>query len=190
MLEKNNDTKPFALAIAGMTGVGKSTYVNALVRKYSKQGYTPYIFDINKEPMYIGLPYRIFDGDIDKFTIEAGFKLRSVLVFEEATIFFTNPKRAEKLLKILVQKRHKNNIIIFVFHSLRALPIVIRDMINYLLLFKTSDNQTLINSKFKDDSDVLELFNDVQNEANYFYKQLLELNPVDKETQLNLFKTL
>lgn len=187
----NQETKPFAVAVVGMTGTGKTTFVSKLIKKYEKQGYTPFIFDINKEFLYLTISgVKRQDGDIDKFVTEADAREKSIITVEEATIFFTNPKRSEKLLKQLVQKRHKNNIIIYVFHSLRALPVTIRDMINYLVLFKTSDNVTLINSKFKDDTDILEMFNEVQDAIDYHTCEVLEINPVDQQSKINLFKNM
>ena len=64
-----------------------------------------------------------------------------MVVFEEATIFFGSKGRNEKMIELLVRSRHSQNTIILVFHSLRALPDYIYELINFIVLFKTQDHE-------------------------------------------------
>jgi len=85
----------------------------------------------------------------------------SVIVFEEATIFFSNRGREETIIELLVNNYHSKNVILFLFHSLRSVPVEIMDFVQFIKLYHTNDRVTLINNKFKEDSGLIEVFNDV-----------------------------
>ena len=143
-----------AIVIVGMTGTGKSTYVknNILLKvPFNNQ----LIFDVNNE-------YKNFNTfkeiDIFKFMQTAKVVNNKLVLFEEATIFFSNKGVSMDLFNILVRKRHQNNTLVFVFHSLRRVPLDILDMVDYLVLFKTNDNPSIINSKFKDTEKITSAF--------------------------------
>lgn len=164
------------IIIAGATGTGKTTLVCQLINMLGK---TPYIFDINNEEKYKCYPEkcRYTGGEIDRFIAIAKGKEQTTIVYEEATIFLSNAKRADQILYTLVRKRHQFNNIIFVFHSLRQIPVTLMDMCNDLILFNTTDRTTLIKSKYKEDPDIIEMFENVQHfaQSNPFYKEKLEI---------------
>lgn len=84
----------------------------------------------------------------------------SVILFEEATIFF-NHSKSEKVTNLLVRKRHTRNCIIFLFHSLADVPPYILRLIDFIILFATNDNPGVIERKFKDFPEILTLYHDV-----------------------------
>lgn len=143
-----------ALAVVGQTGSGKTTFVKNTL---ATLGNAPkFIYDVNAE-YYTkkNLP------DFEKFLQIVNTKENSVIVFEEATIFLNNRSANSEIIRMLVRKRHANNFIILVFHSLRSVPVYITDLINYLVLFKTNDRATLVEQKFKNDDRILSLYNAV-----------------------------
>lgn len=165
-----------SFCIIADTGRGKSTYVKKLLRFFVSKGLKPFIYDVNNE-------YGEFQETkelpkVSDFKNEATKKTNSVIVFEEATIFFSSNAKDEDLRYMLVRKRHTKNVIIFVFHSLRSVPVEILDLINFIILFKTSDRETLVKSKFREDTEILELFEQVkQGEKNNFhYHKVLSRN--------------
>ena len=172
------DINTFSVCVVGFTGTGKTTYINGLLRKYGGL-FTPVIFDINSEQLYANYATDK-SGDVDKFIKKAETCKESLIVFEEATIFFKYPADAKKVVRMLIQKRHNKNIIVYVFHSLRAVPVDILDYINYLVLFHTQDRETLIQAKYKDDDDIISLYNEVNTNANpYFSKMLILKEPLN-----------
>jgi energy-coupling factor transporter ATP-binding protein EcfA2 len=153
-----------AYIIVGSTGSGKTTCVVDFLNIIKNR--QKHIFDVNAEPVYMNCKlYK--DGDFSKFVEEMNKVKNSVIVFEEATIFFSNWKLSENVLKILVQKRHKNNLIFFVFHSLRTVPVSITDFCDVLILFKTLDRETLVKSKYKNDPKIIVAYEKAQKLPKY-----------------------
>jgi len=151
--------KPLSAIFAGATGAGKTTLSKRLLKK-AVEGRKPYIYDPNGEfreyGSYVGIGIKEFMTKIDNVT-------NAVILFEEATIFFKNKGFADTILtNHLIRKRHLNNVVIFNFHSLRAVPVDIMDYINYLFVLYTNDRETLIRTKFKDDDLVLDAYTEVQ----------------------------
>ncbi len=85
----------------------------------------------------------------------------SVIVFEEATIFFGNHGRVAELIELLVLNHHSQNVIIFLFHSVRSVPVEIMDFVQFMHIYHTNDRVTLLKNKFRDDPDLLEILSDV-----------------------------
>ena len=61
--------------------------------------------------------------EMKDFLREATKKTGINILFEEATIFLSNTGKIEEVRNILVRKRHTQNNVFFVFHSLRSLPV-------------------------------------------------------------------
>lgn len=152
--------------VAGQTGSGKSFFIkNSLIPEMKKRDYKFFIFDINKEYLNVFQPDEEFKNfyvpfvGIDDFLTRVKPQINSCLIFEEATAFFSNKGINSKiLLDLQVRKRHTNNVIIFVFHSLRQIPVEIFDFCNYLILHKTNDRADIVNAKFKFNPDILDTF--------------------------------
>jgi hypothetical protein len=158
--------------VAGQTGAGKSYFIkNSLIPEMVLRQYKLFIFDINKE--YLNLCqnqdtdsyknlYSNFVG-IDNFLMTVKHQINSCIIFEEATAFFSNKGiNSKTLLDLQVRKRHTNNVLVFVFHSLRQIPVEIFDFCNYLILHKTNDRADIVNTKFKFNPDILETFEKVK----------------------------
>ncbi len=154
-----------AIIIVGGTGAGKTTWVKTKLKKVDKKSIL--LYDVNNE-------YKEFtDGsslpDFDDFSNRATRVSNAVIVFEEATIFLSNQGSNKNVRDILVRKRHTNNTIFLVFHSLRAVPRNIFDLCNYVVLHKTNDNVDLIDNRF-DMPELTDMFTRIKNAPKYSYE--------------------
>ncbi len=137
-----------AIAVIGGTGQGKSTFIKEVL--LSNMAGRKLIYDVNNEyKTGKALP------SIVDFLKTAKTAIKTCIVFEEATIFFSNRGFNDELLDILVRKRHTQNVIILVFHSLRAAPKYVLDMVDTIVLFKTKDLQNEVMIKFRGEKDIL-----------------------------------
>jgi hypothetical protein len=125
------------ILVVGKKKTGKTTWVkNAL----TKLDFDKFIFDPNGH--YEGQ----FMGDnIDDFLKIAYTKRNSVIVVEEATIFFKSAKKQEQLQSLLVRSRHQNNFVFLCFHSLRSVPTWCLDLCDAMRLSKTNDTLQVLN---------------------------------------------
>lgn len=159
-------SKGYGHIIVGATGTGKTTYVKSLLEKAKN---AVYVYDVNNE-------YKIHDEVLPKFEVftEKAAKLKcSVIVFEESTIFFSNRGTNQIVTDILVRKRHNENYIIFVFHSIRNIPRHILDLCNYITIFKTNDNPDIIRNKISDG--VFKVYTRVNDSEKKFYRETIKL---------------
>jgi len=133
---------PFNIAFVGGMQYGKSFAIKNILQSYPKKNV--FAFDPNNE-------YKDFAShtfyDKKEFLNIAKNLSNSCFVFEEATSFFRNV--TEDILTIMTRNFHKNNSSIFVFHSLRAVPVEIFDHLNVLFVLHTNDRIDLIEKKYK-----------------------------------------
>ena len=133
---------PFNLVIVGKMHYGKTTTIKNLLSNF----YDDRIFAFNPYHDYDKITDNLF-YDKQKFLNTINKKKNSVFVFEEATAFFKNSN--DVISRLLTGNHHDNNCNIFVFHSLRAIPIEIYDYIDSLFCFRTNDRPQLILQKYK-----------------------------------------
>ncbi len=147
------DKKGYGHLVIGGTGTGKTTFVKAMIR-----GKTPIVYDVNAE--YLNeYPFPFLrPGEFMQKVVSSE---NSIIVFEEATIFFNNRSHNSELEEMLVRKRHQHNYILLCFHSMRAVPRYVWDLCNYMTLFKTNDNEGFVKTKIPNDA-VYETFMQVR----------------------------
>lgn len=137
-----------AFAVIGGTGRGKTTFVSKQLAKVHKNSIA--LYDVNREKLY--KPFTAGDlPNIDNFVERTSRMRNALIVYEEATIFFSNRGHDQTLKDILVRKRHTNNTVFLVFHSLRDVPNYVYRLCNYVVLFKTNDSGGFVKSNFKDE---------------------------------------
>lgn len=133
-----------AIAFVGATGTGKTSLVRQMVKNVNKQAML--VFDVNNEWGDI-YPYP-FNDDIDLF-LNRAYKLRNgIILVEDATSFLSTRGRSDLLTKILVGKRHTKNTILLLFHSFEDLPKYIFRKCTHVVIFKTLDSRSKIESIF------------------------------------------
>ena len=141
--------------VVGRKKTGKTTWIKNVVEKLNFQ---KFIFDPNQH--YEGQ----FKGDnIEEFLRQAYTKHNTVIVIEEATIYFKSAKKQDLLLSLLTRSRHQNNFVFLAFHSLRSVPTWCLDMCDALRLSKTNDTLQVLH-KF----DGLDKIEEAFRAVNYF----------------------
>ena len=135
-----------SIIVVGGTGTGKSTFIKDRLKKVHKNSI--HLYDVNKEYVdFYNKPFTSFE----KFAKTSQKISDGVLVYEEATIFLSNKGANDAVRDVLVRKRHTNNTIFFIFHSLRTVPRWIFDLSNFVVVFKTNDSEGFIDSRFENE---------------------------------------
>lgn len=149
---------------------GKTFFVkNEILKKFSKR--KNYIYDINLEYKEFKNEIRFISGK-DEFLNAVPCETNSCVnvIFEEASAFFSkNGSTAKGTIKHICRRYHTKNINVFVFHALDQVPTDILYYIDFIILFKTKDNKTKIESVFKDFPNIIDAFNDVQQKTQNTY---------------------
>ena len=157
----------------GRPRTGKTTVTKNLLEKICEQGRMNdiIIYDVNDEYReFYNRPFVTYDEFIKKFERSKNKPIikNKIIVFEEATIFFSNRSEEQILKELLVTKRHTKNTIILNFHSIRSIPRYVCDLTNYIILFKTNDTEDIVKQKI-DNPKFLEVFKEVNsNPDNHF----------------------
>lgn len=86
-------------------------------------------------------------GEADDFMQFALLRKNTTIVVEEATIFFEG-RTSKATRKLIVDKHHAKNNIIFMFHSISAVPPRIMQMADTIVLFKTGDEEKEVSRKY------------------------------------------
>ena len=152
------------ITIIGGTGQGKSTFALKLIGIQNC-----FVFDYRGEDKYqhlstdLNQPKCRFSGKPDVFMEVLKKKHNTWALFEEATIFF-NGRAQEEIRELLVNKRHRKQVIIFLFHTINSVPPFIFDMTDYVILFKTGDD---INTVKRKRSALLPYFLKLKNAPNH-----------------------
>ena len=165
-----------AIAVVGRTRTGKTTFIkNELLTAYPAA--TVYVYDVNNEypQFYKPIAKSGTFPSVKEFLTYAGKLRNSVLLFEEATIYFKHANNSEELQNILIRKRHMNNIIILTFHSLRAVPLYILESLNFIVIKKTNDRPDVIESKFKDHESIYDAYADVMDNPDPYATEIVDL---------------
>lgn len=159
-----------SIIIVGATGTGKTTFVKNIIKKVPNKK-ALFIYDVNNEyKEYFPYPLQT----VSDFMEKTQFISKGVFVLEEATIYLNNRSSNEYLTQLLVRKRHTNNTILLVFHSMRAVPRYIYELSNTIVIFKTNDSADMTSRELKDDR--LEvIMNRVKNHKNPHYYEILKI---------------
>ena len=128
------------ILIIGHTGQGKSTHAKKLLLSIKKSAF---VFDVNDEYKTFE---RVTDGDFNAFLTEAETRTDTNFIFEEATGYLSG-RTGEKIKRIVINKRHKRNNYIFLFHSIADVPPFIYRLSNYIVLLKTADIEETVKQK-------------------------------------------
>ena len=140
------------IAIIGKKRTGKTTKAVELIKSLEMP---TFIFDINNEyTRKFGLK-NDYKGKIsmEEFQSNVMNKRNCCLVFEEAAPFL---KRSNSvLIDIMQRSRHTNNVVILILHQIADLPRDLYGRIDYIVLFKTQDFQSTLDSKFRSNEDFM-----------------------------------
>jgi GTPase SAR1 family protein len=152
----------------GASGTGKSTLTRKMLE--NKPEKMPcLIYDINQEYLdFYPEPFEDFDLFLNKLVLPT--TKHHYIIIEEATIFFNSHSNEVEMKNILVRARHTGNIIQLNFHSFASVPKGIYNLLDYVIIFKTHDNELSVKQRF-DHPKVLESFNECrQSDNDHIYK--------------------
>ncbi len=137
-----SDAKGIAIIIVGMTGTGKTYQLQRIINSVPKL--KPFVFDVQRNVGEFPNNHNKEHYDVDIFLTEAAKQRNSIICFEEATSFFEKGGNVKLLRRMLVDKRHHGNVLVFLFHSIRYIPENIVSLCNYVVLLKTSDPEKYV----------------------------------------------
>ena len=147
----------------GKRKTGKTTFSKKMLDLRPKN-YPCIIYDVNNEYKdYYNEPFIDFLPFMDKIVNLKGH----YILIEEATIFFNPRARVEEMINLLVRARHTKNIIQLNFHSWASVPGNIKDLVDYIHIFKTNDNEEKVKAKV-DRSEIIETWKTVCKDKDQF----------------------
>lgn len=148
---------PFSICVVGSTGVGKTTFVKSIIKDVHPTNIVKYDpFDEYEKGYNI---------EIDNF-LQLDYKNKLILV-EEATSVLSFYNRID-IIKMLTRRRHNNVSSVFVFHSIRSIPVYIFDFLDGIFFFRTNDRRDIVEKKYKDIIN-LKLLDKITNLQHYKY---------------------
>lgn len=157
------------IIVVGGTGSGKTTFAkNEILKKHKG---SKLIYDVNKEYTEFNTEYM----QMDVFLQKALAAKNKLILFEEATIFFDTKGGSREMRELLVRKRHTNNMFVFNFHSLGQVPLYILNFVDYLILFKTTDQWSVVERKYKNNELIYDTFTEVQSNNNGHFHKMLKM---------------
>lgn len=148
--------------VVGGTGSGKTTWTkHTLLNQINKKRL--FIWDVNNE--YNDFPgafkdvenYERFFDMIDKLK-EINTRV-GILIEDAGHVISHNNKLMSRFAKHCIKKRHSKNCYILFFHSLRMVPLNLFVYTDYLIMFKTNDNEDLVSNKFAGYNNIIDSYN-------------------------------
>lgn len=146
------------LIVIGAPGMGKSPFAQKMI-----EGRRCFVFDTNDEygsrtkypgqkPIGLSTVFndprcRYIGTDIKQFIVLSMNRTDSVIVFEEATVFFRGNQKS-LTSHVIIGRKHKRNTLVFLFHSINRVPPEIMEMTDYVVLMRTNDEQKSIDRKY------------------------------------------
>jgi hypothetical protein len=156
----------------GRRGCGKTTLSKKLLDT-RPTGFPCIVYDINNEYQdYYGEPFE----DFDKFLIKISDEKirRHYVLIEEATIFFNTQSNYFEMKNLLVRARHTGNIIQLNFHSFSSVPKGIYNLLDYVIVFKTNDNEKSVTDRF-DHPGVVQAYRDAIKASDPHFNRTVKL---------------
>lgn len=165
----------YAFSLIGMTEQGKSRKARELITTRGMQMYGALVNDVNneygatrrdretgEERPSVNLPVISSAGEANayprsRFVTNAGDSMKEYLkivrekrnttvIFEECTAFFKG-RTPPGLCEMIINKGHTYNNYIFMWHSIRSVPPELLGLMDWVILFKTGDNEAIVKQK-------------------------------------------
>jgi hypothetical protein len=148
----------YLILVIGGTGQGKTPFIqnyclgsgmliNDIQNEYGDRtkykGQKPYLLSTNNS-----LPRsRVIKMNTKEFIKLCATKTNTICVFEEATMFFQG-MISDDMRELIFSKAHSGNIYMLVFHSINSVPPRLMEASNYVVLFKTADEEKTVERKY------------------------------------------
>lgn len=164
----NKNMSGIASICIGKRGCGKTTLSKKLLEARPKN-MPCIIYDVNNEYKAY-YPEQLEDFDIFLSKLTTDDIRHTYLLIEEATIFFNTQSNSYDMKNVLVRARHTGNIIQLNFHSFSSVPKGIYNLLDYVTVFKTNDNEDSVTNRF-DHPGVLQAYRDaIISKDEHFYR--------------------
>lgn len=172
-MTKTESKQGLVFCAIGKRGTGKTTFTKKMLDDKPSSVLIE-IYDVNDE--YHEYQDKKELEEMSVFLAKAKESKGTFTVFEEATIFFTPRGGADiDMRNLLVRARHRKNIIQLNFHSFNTVPKDIKNMLNFVAIFKTLDNEDDVKNRF-DNPKVLQSWQRVQKHKNIHYYEVVNLD--------------
>lgn len=153
------------IVVIGRMGEGKTTFVKKFIHKKRA-----IVFDVNNEYDFTqdnrAEISRVTDLNHKDFINRCLNKRNTCCVFEDATGFIEG-RLSDRFRQMLVSKRHTGNANILIFHSVLSVPPRALQLCDYVILFKTNDEDYQVENKYPS---LVKQFRQLRNEKKYSYK--------------------
>ena len=175
------------ITLIGGRGVGKTTTIIEIAKSNKEK---VLILDFNAEVKYSQFP-TIGIQDIGTFTGIAKihvtdfktflkyinlFYRNGLLILEDANAYLPTNKDANKdWWNILVSMRHKGIDCICTYHSVARVPPYLYEMVNDIILFKTSENPERMKNKIPNFDEVFRVWLRLKASNNRYEKKLINI---------------
>lgn len=157
-----------ASIMIGKRGCGKTTLSKKFMDERPKK-MPVLVYDVNNEYKSY-YPEDLQDFDIFLAKLTSDDIRHTYLLIEEATIFFSTVSNYQDMKNLLVRARHTGNIIQLNFHSFQSVPKGIYNLLDYVTVFKTNDNEKSVTDRF-DHPGVLAAYKEaIASKDEHFYK--------------------
>ena len=181
-LELNSNQTYFNLVI-GTTGTGKTTFCKETIKDYLSEYDNDYkIVVIDPQGTFPIHPNkRIIKPKIDIRKDQIGGKntwdyldsiYNSLIVIDDTRIIFQD-WGGKDIYQLGINRRHHNNDLIMIFHSLNAVQRLVYTVVNYVYLFRINENWDTVRNKVP--SQITEKIFDRANKLEKFQKLELEI---------------
>jgi len=165
----NNNSQGLAYVVVGKTKSGKTTFVRQEFAERVADPDKVYVYDVGNE-----YGSGEFEGEFSDWVEGLRGRKNSLIIIEEATMNLGSrsemtSERNKPLARAMTRKRHDNNLIIFVFHSLHRVPDSIVHFVDGWYIFRTLDNPKKVREKYSDMPHVLQAYEKVQDKPKFSY---------------------
>jgi Cdc6-like AAA superfamily ATPase len=150
-----------AVLIVGKPGSGKSYFLkNKVLPKLNKvlifdqYGYEypdAQRLEDFKRATSLPLGHYRFSGDFWELVKNSGKMPNFSIIVEDATNFLQGAIHDEPLRKMFAARRHYNQQLYFLFHTLSSIPPFLYSMSDFIILFKTKDFKEKVKNRFQDE---------------------------------------
>ena len=174
--------------VCGTRGVGKTTYLKALIEAHRKHKKV-LIFDLDDNPLFADYPVinpkliskwkagvvRIISTDTEEvFQLMQKHLWNTLIIFEDATKYIRNkmPKTVET---IALASKQRNNDCIFTFHGFNRICPDFFNWANFIEIFKTGEKIERFDYKIPNMEKVVEAKKEVDEHSSRFHHKTVRL---------------
>lgn len=136
------------LVIIGNSGVGKTTFVKKILENMENSGLAKENVHIIDFKSQFPDEYKKY-SDVTEMVNVAKTSKNSLFIFDDATGLLTrNASQIHNdLLFLLNTRRHDNNYYIFIFHTIKAFPVILECAVDVWIYFQTNNTPKIISDR-------------------------------------------